>query len=74
MLALRSEGDIEDYMIQETSYNTNLGLKGPAWVAQIALGILSWFKDRCLMKLGRTYDQEDYKEAITVVGLGHEER
>jgi hypothetical protein len=26
------------------------------------------------MKLGRTYDEEDYEEAITVVGLCHEER
>jgi hypothetical protein len=24
--------------------------------------------------LGRTYDEEDYEEAITVVGLCHEER
>jgi hypothetical protein len=26
------------------------------------------------MKLGRTYDKENYEEAITVVGLCHEER
>jgi hypothetical protein len=26
------------------------------------------------MKLGRMYNQEDYEEAITVVGLYHEER
>jgi hypothetical protein len=25
------------------------------------------------MKLGKTYDEEDYEEAITVVGLCHEE-
>jgi hypothetical protein len=74
MSALRYEGDIEDYMTQKTYYNTKLGLKGPAWVAQIALGLLSWFKDCCSMKLGRTYDEEDYEEAITVVSLRHEER
>jgi hypothetical protein len=70
----RYEGDIQDYMIQKTYYNAKLGLKGPAWVAQIALGIQSWFKDCCSMKLGRTYDEEDYEEAITVVSLRHETR
>jgi hypothetical protein len=30
--------------------------------------------DGCSMKLGKTYDQEDYDKAITVVGLHHEER
>jgi hypothetical protein len=74
MLALRYEGDIEDYMTQKTYYNTKLGLKSLAWVAQIALGLPSWFKDYCSMKLGRTYDEEDYEEAITVVSLCHEER
>jgi hypothetical protein len=51
-----------------------LGLKGLAWVAQIALGLPSWFKDHCSMKLGRTYDEEDYEKAITVFGLRHEKR
>jgi hypothetical protein len=27
-------------MTQNTYYNTKLGLKGPAWVAQIALGLV----------------------------------
>jgi hypothetical protein len=71
--ALRYEGDIEDYMTQKTYYNTKLGLKGLAWVAQIALGLPSWFKDRCSKKLGRTYNKEDYEKAIMVVGLRHEE-
>jgi glyoxylate carboligase len=74
MSALRSEGDIEDYINQKTYYNTNLGPKGLGRVSQIDLGILSRFKDRWSMKLGRTYDEEDYEEAITVVGLRHEER
>jgi hypothetical protein len=74
MSALRFEEDIEDYMTQKTFYNTKLGLKGPAWVAQIALRLPSWFKDRSSMKLGRTYDEEEYKEAIIVVGVYHEER
>jgi hypothetical protein len=74
MSALRYEGDIEDYMTQKTYYNTKLGLKGRAWVAQINLGLMSWFKDCCSMKLGKTYDDEDYEEAIMVVGLHHEER
>jgi hypothetical protein len=51
-----------------------LGLKSPAWVVQIALGLSSWFKDHCSMKLGKTYDEEDYEDAITVVGLHHDER
>jgi hypothetical protein len=51
-----------------------LGLKGLARVAQIALGLPSWFKDRCSMKLGRIYNEEDYEEAIMVVSLWHEER
>jgi hypothetical protein len=41
LFALRYEGDIEDYMTQMTYYKTKLGLKSPAWVAQIALGLLS---------------------------------
>jgi uncharacterized cupredoxin-like copper-binding protein len=60
-------------MTQMTYYNRKLGLKGPAWVAQITLRLPSWFKDRCSMKLGRTYDKEDYEEAITMVSLCHEE-
>jgi hypothetical protein len=51
-----------------------LGLKGLAWVAQIALGLPSWFKDRCSMKLGKIYDEENDETAITVVGLHHAER
>jgi hypothetical protein len=61
-------------MIQKTYYNTKLGLKGLAWVAQIALNLPSRFKNRCSMKLCRTYDEEDYEKAIMVVGLRHEER
>jgi hypothetical protein len=74
MSALRFQRDIEDYMTQNTYYNTKLGLKGPAWVAQSALGLPSWFKDRYSMKLGRTYEEEDYEDAITVVALYHEDR
>jgi hypothetical protein len=74
ILALRYEGNIKDYMTQKTYYNTKLGLKGPAWIAQIMLGLPSWFKDHCSMKVGRTYDKENYEEAIMVVGLRHEER
>jgi hypothetical protein len=47
MSALRYEGDIEDYMTQKTYYDTKLGLNGPARVAQITLGLPSWFKDYC---------------------------
>jgi hypothetical protein len=61
-------------MTQKSCYNTKFGLKGPAWVAQIALGLPSCFKDRCSMKLRRSYDEEDYEEAIMVVSLRHEER
>jgi hypothetical protein len=57
-----------------TYYNTKLGLKGLAWVTQIALGLPSWFKAHCSIKLGRTDDKEDYEDAIIVVGLYHEER
>jgi hypothetical protein len=60
-------------MTQKTYYYTKLGLKGPAWVAQIVLGLPSYFKDCSSIKLGRTYDKEDYEEAIMVVGLHHEE-
>jgi hypothetical protein len=74
MSVVRYQGDIAHYMIQKTYYNTNLGLKSPLWVAQIALGFLSWFNDCCSIKLGKTYDKEDYEEAITEVGLRHEER
>jgi hypothetical protein len=72
--ALRYEGNIEDYMTEKTNYNTKLDLKGPGWVAQIALDLPSWFKDHYSMKLARTYDKKDYKEAIMVVSLHHEER
>jgi hypothetical protein len=58
MSVLRYKGDIEDYITQKTYNITNLGLKGPAWVAQIALGLPFWFNDCCSMKLGRTYDEE----------------
>jgi hypothetical protein len=61
-------------MSRKTYYNTKLGLKSPAWVAQIALGIPSWFKAHCLMKFSRMYDEEDYKEPIIVVSLLHKER
>jgi hypothetical protein len=44
MSAVRYEYDIEDYMTQKTYYNTKFGLKVLAWVAQIALGLPSWFK------------------------------
>jgi hypothetical protein len=71
MSALRYEGNIEEFMTQKSYYNTKLGLNGLAWVAQITLGLLSWFQDYCSMKLGRTYDKEDYKEATMVVGLHH---
>jgi hypothetical protein len=60
-------------MTPKTYYNSQLGLKGPPWVAQIALGLRSWFRDRYSMKLGRTYDEDDYKAVITVVSLYHEE-
>jgi hypothetical protein len=70
-LALRYKGDIEDYITQKTYDNAKLGLKGRAWVAQIALGLPSWFKYRCSMKLGRTYDEQDFEEALTVAGLHH---
>jgi hypothetical protein len=73
MSILRYESDIEDYMTQITYYNTKVGLKGPAWIVLIALDILSWFKNYCSMKLGRTYGEEDYKKAIIVVSLRHEE-
>jgi hypothetical protein len=69
MSALRYEGNIKDYMTQKTYDNTQLGLKGLAWVAQIALDLPSWFKDCCSMKLARTYDEDDYEVAITVVSL-----
>jgi hypothetical protein len=39
-------------------------------VAQIALGLPSWFKDCSSVMLDRTYDEE---EAIMVVSLHHEE-
>jgi hypothetical protein len=71
---LRYRGDIEDYMTQKTYYNTKLGLKGPAWVAQIARGLPFRFKDCGSINLGRTYDKEYYEEAIIVVSLCHEER
>jgi hypothetical protein len=74
MLALRYKGDIEDYIIQNTNYNTKLSLKGLVWVTQIALSLPSWFKNRCSMKFGRTYDDEDYEKAIMVVSLHLEER
>jgi hypothetical protein len=74
MLALRYEGDIEDYMTQKTYYNIKFSLKGPACVTQIALGLLSWFNNYSSIKLGRTYDEDDYEEAIMVVGNRHEER
>jgi hypothetical protein len=44
-------------MTKKTYLNTKLGLKGPAWVAQIALGLWSWITDRCTMKLGGIYDE-----------------
>jgi hypothetical protein len=74
MSALMYKGDIEDYMTQKTYYNTKLGLKGLAWVAHIALGLPSGFKDCCSMKLGRTYNEDDYEKAIIVIGLCHEDR
>jgi hypothetical protein len=74
MSALRYEGDIQDYMTQKTYYNTKLGLKGLAWEAQIALGLPSWLKNCCSMKFGRTYDNEDYEKAITMVSHRHQER
>jgi hypothetical protein len=73
-LLLRYEGHIEDYITQKISYNIKLDLKGPVWVAQIALGLLSWLMDRGSMKLRRMDDVEDYEEAIIVVSLHHEER
>jgi hypothetical protein len=74
MSALRYKVDIEDYMTQKTYYNTQLGQKCLAWVAQIAVGLLLWVKDRCSMKLGRTYDDQNYEEAILVVSLCHKGR
>jgi hypothetical protein len=74
MSALSYEAAIEDYMIQKISYNSMLGLKGPAYVSQITLDLPSWFTDHYSMKLGRIYDEEDYEEVITVVTLCHEER
>jgi hypothetical protein len=74
MSAIRYEDDIEDYMTEKTYSNTKLDLKGPAWVAQIPRGYLSWFKDRCSIKLGRTYDEGNYEGAIMVVSLCHEKR
>jgi hypothetical protein len=74
MSDLRYEGDIDNYMTQKTYYNIKLGLRGPAWVAQIALGLPSWFTDSYSMKLGRTYVEGDYKEAIIVGGLYYKER
>jgi hypothetical protein len=74
ILAPQYKGDIEIYMSQKTYYNTKLGLKGPAWVAQIDLGLPSWFKDYCAIQGGRTSDKEVYEEAITVIGLHHWER
>jgi hypothetical protein len=73
MSALQYERDIENYITQKTYYNTKLGLKNPAWVAHITLGLPSWFKGHCSMKLGRTYDEEDYEEAIMVKSVWHEE-
>jgi hypothetical protein len=72
--ALRCEGHNEDYVIRKTNYNTKLGLTGPASVTQIALGLPSEFKDCCSIKLCKTYNEEDYEEAITVVGHCHEKR
>jgi hypothetical protein len=40
ILALRDKGDIEDYMIQKTYYNTNLGINSPARGTQIGLDLL----------------------------------
>jgi hypothetical protein len=74
MSVLRYKGDIEDYMTEKTYYNMKLGLKGLAWVAQMSLDLPSWFKDRCSMKLGRTYDEKDYEDAIMAVGLGDKAR
>jgi hypothetical protein len=74
MLALRYLGDIEDYITQKPYYHTKLGLKGQAWVAQIALGLKSWFMDSCTIKLSRTYDKTDYEEVIIMVGLSHDEK
>jgi hypothetical protein len=61
-------------MTLTTNSNRKLRLKGLAWVAQIVLGLLSWIKEHSSMKLGRTYDKEDYEEAIIVVGLCYEDR
>jgi hypothetical protein len=61
-------------MTQKTYNNIKLALKGLVWVAQITLGLSSWFKDYCSMKLGSTYDEEDYEIVIMVIGLRHEER
>jgi hypothetical protein len=61
-------------MTQKTYYNTSSGLKGRARRAHITRVLPSRFKDRCSMKLGRTYEEEDYEEPITVVRVRHEER
>jgi hypothetical protein len=41
MLILKYEGNIKDYMIQKIYYNTTLGIKGLAYIAQIVLDLSS---------------------------------
>jgi hypothetical protein len=61
-------------MTQKNYYNTKLGLKHPASVDEIPLGLPSWFMAHCTMKLGRTSEDEDYGKVIMVVGLRHQDR
>jgi hypothetical protein len=70
---LKYKSNIKDYMIQTTYYKIQLDLQDPVWVPEIVLGLLSWFKDRCLMKLDKTYNKKNYEVPITIVGLCHEE-
>jgi hypothetical protein len=72
MLALKYDDIIVDYMIQKTYNNIKVGLKCRAWVVQIAIGLLIWFKNCYLIKLVKTYKEEDYEEAITVINPYHE--
>jgi hypothetical protein len=51
-----------------------LGLNSPGWVAQIALGLLFWFKETGSMNWSSMYDEDDYDYTIVVIRLHHMER
>jgi hypothetical protein len=66
---LNYKSNIKDNITLKINFNMKLGLKDLAEVIQIALSLLPWVINYYLITLDRTYNKEDYKEAIIVISL-----